>query len=533
MTLKGREVPGRGRPGRDAGARARGMAALSALLHAVIGRWAFFAGAVVLALGAALLSAAWKVGPAWHLMVQEARSLGGRAEARVADTFLVLDVEGRRLKQGVHWTAHARMRLCVDLIYPFDLPSAGQSGKTPDAIAGVAARQVFCSEESAARPTERFGALDMREIVPGAAIDWPRDQQGNPLVALRMAPQLHAWLAAEPARYWPLLGKTEEAERTRPPAGSELDYLLLEFDRPLEWLLRAWPEPRRAVIDASHVIDGAGPSPGGRIALRFDPRQPERAYPEVFAERVDMTGERWASAAAFALFGLLVWRMGVEIAFIGSGRAVRAALLVVPLLALPWWSERLAGVARWMGGDAYYLGVDMAADLGIEGRVPFTRHSPQVFAETVRIAWQPLAPPSRYAGVLAPFDLAVPEPPPDDADAALAQLSSRIAEQVARLPDGEAEALFARLAALELAGEREIGWMFVAAARAAEKDAARTPAVRAQAGRFLWWFVVSPALPAATDPGFATRRALWSSLLDAEDPAVRNMARSALERFPD
>jgi hypothetical protein len=479
------------------------------LLESVVLRWAFLMGAVVMAIGLALLTGAWLNGPRMALLEREIRQMSARAEAETVDPWWEIDVELARVAPDVRWEVHTQARLCATVVY---------------VLAGERHQRLLCGAERGGRLP-----LDLVEtwaLMPGVGIDWPRDASGLPRVEVRMRPAAVAFLR-EHALFEPhawqmrVSPKGSEAERTARRAELEadppdaLDLLLLELDRPLEWLARSWP----ARDDT-------------RFEMRVDPREPGKAWPAVFADGVQVHAGHWVFSAFLAVTGLLVWWQGIRIGFIDLSLRARLAVAVVPLLLAPWWGGCAGHLMQRLAPDAWGLGRDLAADLGMQSRRALAAPDPASFAGHERIVWSASGDASAYAEVFGRVPLRRPEPAPADADAALAEAARQLAAAVAAMPEAEASALFETLIEAERAGRVEVSLLFLRAAREAALDPDRGVAVGRRAGQFLSLLTTQPYREPEPDAaGFAARKDLWRSLLDfPPDPAVVNRTRWMIER---
>jgi hypothetical protein len=489
--------------------RENALAGVRWLLESVVLRWAFLAGALVMAIGLALLAGAWLNGPRLALLEREIRQMSERVEARSVEPWWEIDVDLARVGPGMRWEVHTQARLCATAVY---------------ALAGERHQRLLCGAERGGRLP-----LDLVEtwaLMPGVGIDWPRDAAGQPVVEVRMRPEAIAFLR-EQALFEPhawrmrVSPKGSEAERNARRAELEanppdaFDLLLLELDRPLAWLVRSWP----ARADTG-------------FAMRFDPRDPGKAWPAAFADGVKVHAGHWVSAAFLGLIGLMVWWYGVNIGFIDLSPRVRLLIAIVPLLLAPWWGGYVGVLMQRLAPDAWGLGRDLVADLGMEARWALSAPDPADFRRHERILWSAFGGGSAYAEVFERVQLTRPDPPPADADAAMVEAARQLALAVAGMPEAEALALFDALIEAERAGRVWASQLFIRAGRETALDPARGEALRLRAGRFLSLMATQPyPEPGPGEPGFAARMELWRSLLDfPPNPAVANMTRWMIER---
>jgi hypothetical protein len=491
--------PHRGRnPGPGGSAAGRALAWLFDLL---LGRWMYLVGVPMLAFGGAFLAAGWQIGPDYALFQREVASLTGRAEARSVEPFWWLDLDADRARDGDHWSDDAFMKLCITADY---------------SVAGQDYRRVFCGDGREPRLPGDLGVLDVGGILPGVQAAWPRDSAGNPVIALRMSPEVRGLLSSRDAAYWTPVGQTEEVRAAIPPPGTELDTLLLELDRPLEWLVRLWPREGERSVD-----------------LRYDAEHPEKAYPETLVGGLEMSSDRLGTSIILLMIGLAVWGTGVVIILFDQSPRTRVIVGVLPLVLVPWWSDAVLGAARWIDRESYHLAADFLPELTLGRRLPISIHDPEAFRGFENIRWPAIGSPSHYAALLEPMGLRRPPVHPEDGDAALLEAVRQIDAAVAVLSDAERARLFDALSQAELNDRGEVALLFLVSARATALDPERSPASRLAAERFITWMTVTPIEPRPREPGFAARTELWRALLDFPPaPGVEAAARRLLERIP-
>lgn len=490
---KGRD-PG---PGGTTAARA-----LAGLFDFLLGRWMYLVGVPMLAFGGAFLAAGWQIGPDYGLFQREFASMSGRAQARSGEPFWWLDLDVDRASDDGHWSPHAVMKLCITADY---------------SVAGRSYRRVFCGDGHAPRLPGDLGVLDVGGILPGVEAAWPRDAAGHPVIALRMAADVRALLSSREAAYWTPTGQTEEVRETMPPPGTELDALLLELDRPLEWLVRLWPRDRDPLF-----------------SLRYDAEHPETAYPETLVAGLEWSSDRLATSIVFLLIGLSAWGTGIVIVLFDQSPRTRLLVGVLPLVLVPWGSNALVGAARWIDRESYHLAADFLPELTLGRRLPISVHDPAAFDGFEHIRWPAIGAPSYYAPILEPMGLRRPRVHPEDGDAALMDAVGQIDAAVSVLSDAERARLFDTLSRAERIDRGEVALLFLVSARTTALDPARSPESRLAAERFLTWMTVTPVEPRPGEPGFAARVALWRTLLDFPPaPGVEAAAQRLIERKTD
>lgn len=327
----------------------------------------------------------------------------------------------------------------------------------------------------------RAAAVELRATDEAAGVDgWPwggplpleRELGLSPADPVTGLPRLEivappAWLATlreRPARAWPL---TAVGGGSPPVAGSELEALCLELDRPLEALARLWMRP-----------EGNRP-----IRLHVDPRDPATALPGV------SLGSGWAQR--------FLWSTSLLIAGVGFGAAsifaglrrlvprfgwgLRVAVTVALALATPLWAPR---VDEGLGasGPLHTLAQLAGGPASWSARGPVRLATPEELAGE---RWVVDFPHSRYAAALAPFHFVRPLAVARTTGAAWREVVDQIAEQTRALDETALVALLGELAG-ELAGNgREVAPAFLAVAGDLAGDPARSDEVRAAARQML------------------------------------------------
>lgn len=476
---------------------------LHTLFRQLLLRAAFAAGALVMAIGLALLSAAWVVGPRLALLERELRQLDTAVEARLVEPYWVLDLDLLRWQPDRHWQSLLSARPCVSAEYDY---------------ADTRHRLRLCGAERGGRI--RFELADLLAVdalTADVPLRWPIDADSQPQFELRMRPAVREKLAAIALleHEWPEQPQSESARATPAPVRSALDRLQVELDQPLEWLLRAWP---------------AGEAPS--ITLRLDPRTPALALPErLIAERRAGIGH-WGLALFLLGTGLLVYGYGISIAFMDASRRRQVLIGVAILLIFPLWGGWTGSLLQRLAPEAWQVGRDMAEDLASPGLLALERVDPAPHDALLRMRWPVWGGASAYGELIAALDLRRPQPPPADADAVLLDLNAQVAARVDALDDPAAAALFDALAQAHREGRDAVGLLYVDAARELALTPTRSPVARAAAVRFLQRLALASRLePQPEQPAYAARLALWRRLAEfPDDAAVANLAGGVVER---
>lgn len=476
---------------------------LASLLRQALLRAAFAAGALVMAVGLALLSAAWVVGPRLALLERELRQMDTPVRARLVEPYWALDLDLLRWQPDRHWQSLLSARPCISAEYVY---------------ADTSHRQRLCGAERGGRI--RFEPADLLAVdalTPEVPLRWPIDAEGQPQIELRMRPAVREKLAsiALLEHEWPEQPQSEHTRPTPAPARSALDRLQVELDQPLEWLLRAWP---------------AGEAP--TITLRLDPRTPALALPERLITEREAGFGHWGLAVFLLGTGLMVYGYGISIAFMDASRRRQVLIGAAILLAFPLWGGWTGSLLQRLAPDAWQVGRDLAEDLASPGHLALERVDPAPHDELLRMVWPAWGDTSAYGELIAALELRRPRPPPADADAVLLDLNAQVAARVGALDDPAAAALFDTLAQAHREGRDAIGLLYADAAREGALTPTRSALARAAAVRFLQRLALASRLePQPDQPAFAARLALWRRLAEFPgDAAVANLAGGVVER---
>lgn len=408
------------------------------------------AGALALSAGILLLLNGWS---AHHGAAEAERfvaSLTARGEAAVAARLWQIEPAPEDPHAATPPRHRARARLGARLA----LPVAGQ---------GVAEIELRATGDP--EPIEGWpwgGPLPLERILGLAPAD---PATGLPRLELIAPAGWLADLAARPAARWPL---GAVAGGPAPEAGSELDALRIEMDRPLEALARLWMRP-----------EGNRP-----IRVHYDPATPVTALPAA------TLGSGWAQRFLWSTSLLLVaGGLGAALAGLGLARLAprvawqaRLAATLALAMATPVWAPPAEAAMARAGG-----GVDRLAHLA-GSRESWAMRGPVRLASAAERSGERLAVDlagSRYGSALAPFRFARPVAVARTADAAWAEVAAQIAAQTPALPDGALGELFDEVAAQLAGNRREIAPAFLAPAAALAGDPARPAAVRDGARRLL------------------------------------------------
>jgi hypothetical protein len=439
-------------------------------------------------LGAAILflSFAWQSGPQRTIDAARYATFTGRASGHIVESWLALEFDAGAMGTGTHWRGAAMASPCAVVEYQGDW--------------SVPSRRAFCGNRLGFN--ESYTLHDLREMAPNIPFAWARDDRGFLTPQIRIDPQTREWLAThEPNAPMP----------SDPPPGNALDALRLELDRPIDYALAGWsvttPE----------------------FPLAFDPKAPADAMPAAFVDNKLHVPSGWWAFAILAPMGLLLWYRGMTILLGGLPPAAALFAAIVPLLAIPWWGDRIAHALNHLDSRFGAVIAEMLGDFDITGRLIASEPSDAVLAEGEAITWR--VGDGTYADTLGRIHFQHPHVMPENADAALAALIDSTTTRTRAFAAAAQIALFNRLKTDKLADLRNAGEVFVPAAKAALLEAQSDPALQRAARGFLSEWVTQPIeepFPGAL--AYAGRVNLFRELTRVPVPEIANLAAGVVER---
>jgi hypothetical protein len=448
----------------------------------VIDRFATLIAVVIIGVASVFLSIAWTFGPQVLLRAAQYRTFTGRTDARIVESWVALDIDVSRIRSPAHWRASAIAAPCVVVEYGGDW--------------GAPTRRGFCGNRLGFN--DSYTLADLREMAPGAAFAWLRDERGFAVPEIRVDAAAHEWLATHPA---------DTFMHPAWPAKTALDWLRIELDRPVDAAVVGWSAPPPIISVAYAPARPAESLPAGIVASRM-------------AQPVS-----WLAIAVGGTIGLSLWfgAMAMLPWLWNFPRPVRYILAALPLLALPWWGEQFPRALRHFNVELANVIGDMFGDVDRTGRMMASDPSALAQAAGTRVVWK--AGDGVYADTFSRFKYRTPMPPPESADVALAALASAVATQARALDDRERAALFAQLERDKRSDLKAAGIVFLPAAKEALIDPQSDAGLRRAARAFLIEWVTSPVeTPDKRDPAYAGRLRLWAELADVPVPEVANLA---------
>jgi hypothetical protein len=433
-----------------------------------------------LGFAALLLTIAWQTGVQPAIDAAHYGRFTARSQGTIAESWIALDVD--TASEAPFWRLRAQGTPCMTVDITGDW--------------GAPFQRAFCGAHfpvANALSLQRPG-----DLVAGAPFAWRRDRRGFAVPEIRLEKVARDWLVTK---------SPQDLPAPVDPARNAYEELRLLLDEPVEQAVAGWSMP--------------APS----LALALDPQHPEDAVPAAFAD-AKRHGESQPSAAIFAtLLGLLLWFVGMTTLMRGLPRAPMLFAAIVPLLALPWWGEQVPLALGRLDSHVAFFIASILDGFENTQRLRATAPADAQFAAAERIVWS--LDDSAYAKSLGSMEFAPPDPPPRDADAALAALEHTVATQVRALDPTARRALFDRLQQDKRADRRGAGLAFIEAAREAMQDGNDAESARA----FLDEWTTPPIdLPRPEDAAFDERVRLYQSLARVADDVIAQGGRAIAEQ---
>jgi hypothetical protein len=400
------------------------------------------AGALLL-FGGIFLDVAWLVGPKPLIDSRHYATFTGRVTGRVVEGWAALEFDPADMGQKRRWFGFGKIAVCAVVEYEGNW--------------GAPMRRAFCGNRF--NFSDDFHLHDWTTLAPGIPFAFPRDASGFMLQEIRMSKTALDWLASNPPYSTFTLHK--------PPPTTALGALREQFDRPVEVAVASWATPIPV------------------FPLAYDPRHPAEVMPAKYVD--DRQHGFWLAGLVFAVIfavpGLLVWRIGMDMFLGGQPRLTLWILTLTPLVALPWWGAVLPEVLRHVNRDWASVGDDMLDDLTRTTRLIESAPAEATLADGERVVWQ--LDKGAYADTFGRIHFVPPDPAPTTPEAARAALRAQASAEVRNLEASEQAALFARLDQEKAAGLTESQSLFTSAAEDALRDKDTDPAVRRAARHFL------------------------------------------------
>jgi len=452
-----------------------------ALLRVAQG-WLTLIAVFILTFAAVALTLAWHIGPEVALRHAQYAKLTGHAQARIVDSWLALDVDLPTIKSADFWRSSAYATPCVVVNIEGEWSEARE--------------RAFCGNRFQFH--DSYDVPFLSELAPGVPFSWPRDERGFAVPQIRTSSAALDWLAKHPVdtfmhRQW--------------PAKSALDWLKIELDRPIDAAIAGW----------------SGPAPS--LVTVYDPANPAVLLPEGLVRARQAVSASWFFAAFIFAFGLALWIGGMLLlpALTSFNAVGRVVLIVLPLLALPWWADYMPRALRWFNADVGEFAGEIMGDVDPLDRFAAVAPADAAQAGGERLTWPAGGGP--YADTFGRLSFAKPSHPMP-ADAALAALAASATSEIARMDEAERIELFDNLRRDKRLDLQQAGLVMLPAARDVLVGPAPSPQLRRAARLFLTDWVTAPTLPVDPHlPAYDARVKLIAALGDVPVPEIANMVR--------
>jgi hypothetical protein len=453
---------------------------LEALFGRALGRVMAPIAVLWLGIAAIILMIAWNSWPRQQLEDFHFQRLTETIDGRVVESWLAVEIEfDDEIGDHPGWRPFSTATPCLVVEY-----EPGQwAGQLQRAFCGT--RLPFTTE---------YHLDDLKQLTPGVPFFWQRDGHGFAVPEIRLSQAAFAWLSNAPAA-------TPAGDS---PPETALAELQRSLDRPIEYAVAGWSTPPPV------------------FPLAFDPRNPADSLPTGYVAERAKAEKNLIIFVMFSGFGLLAWNRGIRMMFGDLREEVIWVLILLPLMAIPWWGETLPRALRHFDVHAGNVFVDMFADLDPLARLVAGEVSSAQRREGARLKW--LASHGLYADTFGRLDFAPPPSPPASANAALRLLAESSREQVLSLPAGDQVALFSRLRQDKLGNMPHAGLVFVAVAREILLASGSGEEQRKSAASFLSAWLTQPVLePDPEKPTFAEHLRLFRQLTQGTqaDIAIR------------
>ena len=442
--------------------------------------------APLLLVGTVLLTMAWIHGPQAWIEAARMRDYTVRLDGTLAESWIALDFDPADVGDSLYWQRTAKVRPCMVV------NAAGDWGP--------AVQRAFCGDPFAFDETT---AALLDQLIPGVPFAWRRDAHGVAVPELRVGDGARSWFATKPAD----------------PSG------LPSFDPPRTALNALRLRIDRSLLD--RAIEGwLHPAPTIRLAL--DPARPGEVLPASFVD-AGSRANPWLASIATCI-GLWAWWRGMALLAMGLPRAPRWLAAIAPLFLLPWWAAHVPAMVARVSPQLAPIAAELLDDLTRGVSLRASAPSRALRADGARLAF-PLER-GEYARTLGDAMPSPPAHPPPDADAALQAIADGITARVRGFDAVARASLFAQLHGDAQSERRDVGVVFLPAAREAMLDAEADPGAAVAAHDFLVaWLLQPPPKPRHEEVGAATRRRFYESLLDVGDADIVAAARRAAAAY--
>lgn len=400
----------------------------------------------LLLFGGIFLGVAWQAALKPLVDMREYAGFNAAASGRIVESWAAIDFDPANLPAAkLYWDRASKISRCAVVEY-----NAGDWGGP--------LRRAFCGMRINFGDSFRLSDWS-EELQDGIPFTFLRDASGFEMQEVRMSRTTLDWISHHPPR--------DTFGMSRPPPATALAALREQFDLPIDVAALSWT---RAIPE---------------FPLRYDPQRPQEAMPAQFVE----DSRHWNPAGVFvalllAVPGFWVWRAGIRVFFPGEGSQLLLWILtLLPLTALPWWSEVLPKLLAHANRDWATIASGMLDDVTRSSRLIAGSPARAEFARGERLVWR--LDQGMYADTFGRIRYTQPVPAPTTKDEVIAALRAQTAAQVAQMSAPDQLALLRRLMEDKEHDRAAVQTVFTTAAEAIERDPDADPAVHRAARRFL------------------------------------------------
>jgi len=416
---------------------------LGGVAQVLIGPIIGMVGGFMLLFGGIFLAIAWSAGPQPWLDSRRYAPVTAHVDGRIVESWSAIEFDPQDLpRDKLNWQPYSKISPCVIVEYSGDW--------------GAAPRRSFCGNRFQFREDFRFD--DWHTMAPGVPFAFLRDASGFSMPEIRMSKAALDWIETHPPRSTFMLSK--------PPPTSALGALREQLDRPLDVAVSSWTTPF--------------PS----FPLAYDPQHPDEAMPAQWVE--DRRQGFWWGGLIFTLIlavpGIYVWRLGWSF-LTGLSGVILWLFTLLPLCALPWWSEMLPRLLGHVNRDWAEIGSAMLDDINRVTRFSMGAPDDALQAHGERLVWH--IDQGAYADTFGKIHFSLPQPMPATPEAALGALRAQASAQMHGMDSATRAAMFKRLRQQFDAFAREAQNVFTDAAQDTLRDADADAAAHRAARDFL------------------------------------------------
>ena len=415
---------------------------LGGVAQVLVGPIIGMVGGFMLLFGGVFLAIAWSTGPQPWLDSHRYAPVTAQIPGRIVESWAAIEFDPQDLpRDKLNWQPYSKISPCVVVEY------SGDWG---------AQRRSFCGNRFQFREDFRFD--DWHTMAPVVPFAFLRDASGFSMPEIRMSKAALDWLDTHPPRDTFMLSK--------PPPSSALGALREQLDRPLDVAVSSWSTPFPA------------------FQLAYDPQHPDDAMPAQWVE--DRRQGFWWGSLIFTVIlvvpGIYVWRLGWNF-LTGQSGVLLWLFTLLPLCAMPWWSEMLPRLLGHVNRDWAEIGSAMLDDINRVTRFSMGTPDDALQAHGERLVWH--IDHGAYADTFGKIHFSLPQAAPATPEAALGALRAQTSAQMLGMDSATRAAIFKRLRQQFDAFARAAQTVFTDAAQDTLRDAGADAAAHRAAKDFL------------------------------------------------